>query len=70
MDIEKELNAIIEAKKGNQEIALFYDGAGEWNLSVGNPTSCVMLGEVNGEIETYGDSPKDVILKMKTILEI
>ena len=66
MNIEAELNAIVFAKKGNKEIALFYNGKDEWTLSVGNTNQHVMLGEVNGEFETSGKDIEDVIFKMKT----
>ena len=66
MNIEAELNAIIFAKKGNKEIALFYNGHDEWTLSVGNTSSYVMLGEVGGEFETSGKDIEDAIFKMKT----
>ena len=64
MDIEKELRDITIKKDGNKEMAFFYDN-GDWNFSLGNPTNCVQLGEVNGEFEVDGDSLEKVINKMK-----
>lgn len=74
MDIERELNKIIDAKLGNKEIALFHEPYStkedRWVLLVGNPTTCVMLGEVDGELSTEGTSIPDVIMKMKVKLNI
>lgn len=67
MDISKEVKKIEALKKGNKEMAFFYE-AGRWNLSVGNPSCYVMLGEVAGEFEVDGDSIEEVINKMKEIL--
>lgn len=71
MDIEKELKAIIEAKIGNKEMAVFFDPEVDyWTLALGNPTNCVMLGETSGEIEITGETLKDTIIKMKKVLKI
>ncbi len=73
MNIEKEIEAIAEKKEGNTEMAFFYDNEysydeGNWKFLLGNPSQHVMLGEVEGEIEVYGNSLKDVINKMNKAL--
>jgi len=61
MDIEKELKSLL---KNENELALFlFDD--EWILHVGNPTNCVMLGEVPGRFVTTGHSLSKVIDEMK-----
>lgn len=72
MDISSELKSLIDKKKGNNELALFFDWAftGEgWSLHLGNPTNCVSLGEVEGELQTSGKTIEDAIIAMKAKLE-
>lgn len=67
MNISEELKTIIDMKRGNKELAIFYMGDNNWSISLGNPTNCVMLGEVGGEIEVDGyDTLEDAITAMKT----
>ncbi len=71
MDIEKELKEIVKAKQGNKEFALFYSQeADDWEFLLGNESSCVMLGEVGGELETKGTTLPEVINKMKKELNL
>ena len=51
MNLESKLYSLIAAKKGNNELALFYF-RGEWQILLGNTASCVLLGESAGEIES------------------
>lgn len=72
-DIEKAVREVLDLKRGNQEIALFFDssdgdGQMSWELLVGNPTNCVRLGEVSGEFETEGYTIEEVFTKMKEVL--
>ena len=73
MDIEKELMLIVDAKSGNQEMAVFYlpkddnynPEDGEWSIEIGNRCYSVRLGEVEGEISTSGKTLEEAIIKMK-----
>ena len=64
MDVEKELLSIIARKEGNKEMALFYHGSG-WEISLGNRSDSVMLGEVPGELEASGETITEAIQKMR-----
>ena len=67
MDIAKELQNIINKKKGNKELALFCGGVviEGWALWVGNPTNCVALGETEGEITGEGETIEKAIIAVK-----
>lgn len=54
---------VIAAKTGNKEFALFYTGDG-WEAHVGNPTNCVCLGEVPGDISAGGDSAEEAVTRL------
>ena len=64
MDIEKIIEEIVMAKKGNKELALFFYPDGEWVFDLGNPAHSVQLGEVSGEITTEGETLREVVCKM------
>ena len=64
MDIETAIAELIRAKKGNKDAALFHND-GHWTFALGNPVDTVMLGEVNGEIETYGANLSEIVWKMQ-----
>jgi len=68
-DSLKRLQNIIDIKRGNKEMALFYHGENSWTLMVGNPSEYVLLGEVSGEFVTEGESLDDVITKMEIMLD-
>lgn len=73
MDISSELKSLIDNKRGNSELALFSNWTGTeecWSLHLGNPTNCVALGEVEGELQTSGETIEDAIIAMKAKLEI
>ena len=55
MSLEDKIAKCIEKKQGNKEFALFYLDPG-WRAEIGNPVTCVMLGESSGEI-TSDDMP-------------
>lgn len=72
MDIDSELKDLMDKKRGNKELALFSnldDNEEIWSLHLGNPTNCVPLGEVSGELETSGETIEDAITAMKAKLE-
>ena len=70
MNIEKKLENIISNKKGNKELAIFCDQENEyaWEIHIGNPTNCVSIGEVSGEIVVKGNSLTEVIEKLEKLL--
>ena len=68
MDISSELKSLIDKKRGNSELALFWTEEC-WSLHLGNPTNCVALGEVEGELQTSGETIEDAIIAMKAKLE-
>jgi len=66
MNIEKEIRKIVADKKGSKEVAVFFDPfSNEWCVSLGNPSSSVMLGEVEGEIESTGLTLEGAITSIK-----
>jgi len=68
MNLEQEILALVAAKKGDKEIAVFYDGR-NWSISLGNPSGYVMLGEVPGELESDGATLSEAIDNMKVLLK-
>lgn len=71
MDVKKELMAIIDAKTGNKEMAIFFMPENEhWCIELGNTSSFVLLGETKGELESYDSTLEGAILKMKDKLRI
>lgn len=67
MIYEAEIQAICALKSGNKEIAIFYDGD-LWEIYLGNPTNCLRLGEVGGEIEAQGQTLQEAMLMLKANL--
>jgi hypothetical protein len=60
MGIQEQIDRCLALKDGNKEIALLYypdfpnpDG-GSWHALLGNTSSCVGLGEMEGEFEAEG----------------
>lgn len=54
----------IAKKRGDNDFALFYSDLGEgmdWSADIGNPTRCVSLGEVKGEISERGSTPIEAV---------
>lgn len=70
MNIEKELHKIIAAKDGNQELSVHYWPECGWCIMVGNTSRFVNLGEVDGEIESCGETLEEAIREMKTTMGI
>lgn len=68
MDVETLLASIIELKKGNRELALFYDPDDDlecaWHGKLGNRSSFVALGEINGDYEADGSTMKECLEKL------
>jgi len=61
MSIEAKIQQVIDAKKGNKEIAIFFfpDYAGDedsWRVEIGNDCKYALLGEVDGELIGRGRS--------------
>ena len=54
--------------EGSRDIALFYSNSPRcgwvWRCDVGNRHPYVMLGEVDGELTTFGDTPEEAVNKM------
>lgn len=70
MDIETQLLILTTKKQGNKELAIFYcPVAEEWTIELGNPTDCVMLGEVSGEISATAKSLPEAIRQVKEKLK-
>lgn len=67
MDFEAEIAKILLRKKGNKELAIFYDDSG-WTLAIGNPSRHANLGEVSGEYQVYGDTLEAIIQEMKKLM--
>jgi hypothetical protein len=71
----------ISLKEGNKELALFYmEGESQpWRVEIGNPrtcvmlgevpSTCVMLGEVSGEVTARGTSATEALQNLITLLE-
>lgn len=55
------LMQIIDAKAGNKEFALFFDGAHEWTAAIGNQSQNVRLGEIDAEFEATGSTPDEAL---------
>lgn len=68
--LEEKIYKIIELKKGNKELALFYDGENEWTFSLGNPSSSVMLGESSGEMEVNASTLEGVVNAISIIIKV
>lgn len=71
-DINLELKNLMAKKEGNKELALFSNMEGNneiWSLHLGNPTNCVALGEISGELVTSGKTIEEAIIAMKAKLE-
>ena len=57
MSREQELiDEILALKQGNQELMIYRHDAEKWTAEIGNRTSAVMLGEINGEFDGEGSS--------------
>lgn len=69
MNIQAELNKLIERKRGNKELAVFFL-LDRWSIHLGNPNSYVMLGEVTGEFEVYGKTIEECIHNMNCQMDI
>ena len=68
-NLESLISEAVSLKMGNREFALFFDGEESWQAHIGNPTNCVGLGEVSGDIVGEGNSAMlavgDLIEKIK-----
>ncbi len=66
METEEILLAIVKKSREfadvNTEIAIFYDE--NWRIDFGNPSSAVMLGEVEGSISVIGETLAGAIEKL------
>lgn len=60
----------IQMKTGNKEFALFYMSEGDWTAEIGNPTSCVMLGEASAEFSADGRSAIEAVENLILDLEV
>jgi hypothetical protein len=66
--------AVIKAKRGNAEFALFYFGGGDdddddWRAEIGNTNSFVMLGEASGEYRAEGGTPEEAVSRLLAALK-
>ena len=62
MTLRALIDACIAEKVGDKEFALFYAPAPnskDWRADIGNPSSHVGLGEIEGEISASGDTPEE-----------
>ncbi len=64
MSVEDRIKAISQALHENKEVAIFYDGL-SWNMTAENPTSCVMLGEVWGNLNSEGITLEKALTEME-----
>ena len=56
-DLSELIAAVIEAKHGDKQFALFGDETG-WTAEIGNESNCVSLGEAAGEYMGSGETPE------------
>lgn len=57
------IDQVIAKKTGNKEFALFYEDPG-WRAEIGNPVTCVSLGESVGTFFATGDTPEEAVGKL------
>jgi hypothetical protein len=76
MRLDELIAEAIRLKQGNKEFALFYcdydehSAYSQWQAHIGNPTTCVGLGEVSGEFVGEGETPEDAMAKLNIQLLI
>lgn len=72
MSMEHKIKRIVELSpcnhEGSKDFALFFTDSPRagwsWRCDVGNRHPYVMLGEVDGELTTFGDTPDEAVDKM------
>jgi len=69
VDLGDTFEIIAAKKKGNKELAIFYAPDDGWAIHLGNPSRHVMLGEVEGDIVSWGRTLGSAIKLMKSKLD-
>jgi hypothetical protein len=59
MNLSELIAAVIAKKKGNKEFILSEDLG--WNAGIGNPVTCVALGESSPEYSAIGETPEEAV---------
>ena len=68
MKFVDEIMKLRDVKQGNKELALFIIDDHEVSLHLGNPSICVSLGEVEGELVSVGPNLEAAIDNMWILL--
>lgn len=61
LTLQQLMSLCIAEKRGNNEFALFYLGPDYWSAEIGNRSEHVMLGEVQGEVRSYGKDAHEAV---------
>jgi hypothetical protein len=67
-DLETLIEACVSRKKGNNDFALFRDADDEWQAHLGNSTSVVRLGEIDGDYVGRGRTARLAVLDLEASL--
>ncbi len=58
------IKRILEKKLGNKELMLYRHSDGTWSVDIGNPTTCVLLGEADGEYRALGKTMRAALVAL------
>ena len=67
-DLAVLIQQAINAKQGDREFALSFDGESHWCAQIGNTSNCVALGETVGEFCVEGDTPEAAMIALLAAL--